>query len=505
MPVFETIDTQGVPVHVYATDIDANTRRQLVDLANSGFVVGHVAAMPDTHFGRGATIGSVFASATHVCPNAVGTDIGCGMGAIRLAGISRNSLTEIERQEIHRLIKQQVPTGFEVRGSSIEDAIWDFPATNWLQRHLTERIRKQLGTLGGGNHFIELVYDDLDRVWIMLHSGSRAAGKLVADYYTDLARAQMTKFGETPRNADLWALRINTEAGRDYLTDMLWCQAFAAANRRHMLNQVALIARNVTGATATDETINIHHNFCQQERHQYKTVNGDWVEEDLWITRKGATPADEGRPGLIPGSMATGSYIVRGLGNPMSWQSCSHGAGRRKSRTAAMREISQEDFEAAMQGITAETDPELRDEAPQAYKDLHEVMANQADLVTPVHRLLPLVNVKGFEKRNRSGSPSKSLMRTIVRAPVVLENNTGVHLDISGVEVSLNDGKKFSPTVVSPAEFTLRVQPGLEGAKREIWVTARNEARRLLIEGVIREVSEERIVLSLVNIRRRGK
>eukprot|EP00899_Mesostigma_viride_P015076 jgi/Mesvir1/2356/Mv06737-RA.1 len=236
----------------------------------------------------------------------------------------------------------------------------------------------------------------------MLHSGSRHIGNKTASYYDRLAVQQMADDGRSPpgQRSDINSLRIDSDEGRDYLADMQWCQAYALENRRAMLAQMAHAAATAFGhGIEDDRVINAHHNFCRCERCRYTDpATGKEVEEELWVTRKGATSARPGEFGLIPGSMATGSYVVTGKGDPRAWYSCSHGAGRRLSRTAAFASITQQEFEAALAGVVCDTNEGLRDEAPQAYKDLTVVMANQANLVSIEHRLLPLLNVKGFEK-----------------------------------------------------------------------------------------------------------
>eukprot|EP00741_Cyanophora_paradoxa_P001747 tig00000073_g1694.t1 len=270
----------------------------------------------------------------------------------------------------------------------------------------------------------------------MLHSGSRNVGKTTAEHYNELAMQQMRKEGgEAARRATkdgLNWLRVDSREGQAYLTDMQWCQDYAMANRGRMMEVFAGAVEAVTGrGAALERSINIHHNFCACEasrvpwagltrggRRQRCTYtdprSGETVTKDLWVTRKGATSAKPGELGLIPGSMGVGSYVVRGRGSPLSWSSCSHGAGRRMSRVKAKEAVSQADFEAAMAGIVADTDPALRDEAPQAYKDLSQVMANQSSLVEVVHRLEPLLNVKGFgapfwATKKKKKTPQKGL------------------------------------------------------------------------------------------------
>lgn len=395
----------GVPVHLYTDDIDNDTRQQLINLAKSGMAVGYVAAMPDVHLGKGATIGSVFASRDYVCPNAVGVDIGCGMCAVPVEGpLHRKDLPERKLVAIQKGLRSSVPTGFESHGSStpdMEDAmrklISAHKPTPWLRGTLSSKHTKQLGTLGGGNHFVELVYDESDRVWMMLHSGSRNIGNVTAQHYDEVAATQ-----SGGRKEALAKLKIKSKEGSEYLTDMTFCQAYALENRRFMMQAFEEVVRKETGRRALwSKLVNIHHNYCECEQCRYfDEKSKEWKEEKLWVTRKGATSAREGQLGIIPGSMGTGSYIVRGKGEPNSWQSCSHGAGRSMSRAQAFRSISPEAFKGHMRsrGIVWDSDhaEKVKDEAPMAYKDLSEVMQNQSSLVEIVHHLQPLINMKGW-------------------------------------------------------------------------------------------------------------
>lgn len=322
-------------------------------------------------------------------------------------------LTDNIKQAIHSEIKTVIPTGFNQHNKplpGVENAICTIAGlikpSAWLKENLLTgdalaKTKCQIGTLGGGNHFIEVVYDESDNVWLMLHSGSRFAGKTTAEYYNKLALMQMQKQGVRDYPKDLYYLRIDSPEGRDYLNDMLWCQHYAYHNREFMLNKLIEVMTDITG-TLPDESrrINAHHNFCECTRCVYTDPRtGSTVEKDLWVTRKGATAARLGQYGIIPGSMGVGSYIIKGRGNSLSWESCSHGAGRLLSRTAAKKVLKQEDFEKQMQGIVYDAGvPELIDEAPMAYKDLDGVMQDQRTLVEVVHRLLPLINVKGFDK-----------------------------------------------------------------------------------------------------------
>lgn len=395
----------GVPVHLYTDDIDDGTLEQLKNLARSKMPLGFVSAMPDVHLGKGATIGSVFASRDYVCPNAVGVDIGCGMCAMPLAGpLHRRDLPEKTLLAVQRGLRDSIPTGFESHGSStgeMKSAMRRLAAqhspTEWVRQTLTGKHTKQLGTLGGGNHFVELVYDEQDRVWMMLHSGSRNIGNVTAQHYDEVAARQCKGKKES-----LAYLEIASKEGQQYLTDMSYCQAYALENREFMMKAFEKVVKGETGkAGLWSKLVNIHHNYCECEQCRfYDEASSTWVEDKLWVTRKGATSARKGQLGIIPGSMGTGSYIVRGRGSSDSWQSCSHGAGRSMSRTKAFRNINSRDFVGHMKerGIIWDSRfaDKVKDEAPMAYKDLGEVMRNQESLVEVVHHLQPLINMKGW-------------------------------------------------------------------------------------------------------------
>ncbi len=502
MPIQEIIQTRGVPVHLFTDQVEETAKRQLIDLAESGIVTGFVAAMPDVHFGMGATVGSVFASEHAVCPNAVGVDIGCGMAAVPVPGLSKDGFRLNQLEAIHSLIKARVPTGMESHPRpQVHPVLEDADRTEWLSKQLSVKQARQLGTLGGGNHFIEVLHDETGAIWIMLHSGSRNIGKVTAEHYNTVAKAQMAARGVKAPNADLNHLLIDSPEGKAYLTDMSWCQRYAAANRGRMLERVAGVVEEVTGAKPDfARAINIHHNYCSHE-----TVKmADGSERKLWVTRKGATSAREGQLGLIPGSMGTGSFVVRGLGNPLGWHSCSHGAGRLRSRTASFSVISQDEFEQAMAGIVCETVPELRDEAPQAYKEITEVMRHQRDLVEPVARLLPLVNVKGFEKKSGRQTGQRGLVW--LKAPARFVKETALEFTIAAVEVAKMDEKARGTSEVVPLEkFALRLKPRMEGEIRELWVrTAEAPHRRLLI-CTVASASEAEIVLTIHTVKRTAR
>ncbi|UJR35240.1 hypothetical protein I4U23_028004 [Adineta vaga] len=362
------IPTSGVPIHLYTRQLESKALQQLVVLAESGIVKGFVAAMADVHVGVGATIGTVFASLTHVSPYAVGADIGCGMIAVPIVGLTTTKLKETWKREIQQKIKNAIPTGHDARvkaHAKANEIIRNLgTCTNYLKNQICDITKKQLGTLGSGNHFLEILYDENEQIWIMLHSGSRRIGKETCDYYHSIAGQQMSQ-RRLPIINELKYLEIDSSEGRDYLIDMRWCLNYAEQNRRIMLDELCLIIKSVTNHEADlKRMVNIHHNYCQQEKICFEKSE----EELVWVTRKGATSARKGQFGIIPGSMGTGSFIVEGLGNPLSFYSCSHGAGRLMSRTMAMKQISQQSFEQAMKGIVSDTNSGLRDEAPQAYK-----------------------------------------------------------------------------------------------------------------------------------------
>lgn len=370
-------------------------------LAESPLPVDYVSVMPDAHLGKGVTIGTVFASEDYVCPNALGVDIGCGVAAVPIRGLYRGQLTDGAKNDIFRRIKERIPTGFgrharalpEARGV-LEEITEELRPTDYVRDQLrSPRVMDQLGTLGGGNHFLEIVHCDRDdQVWSMLHSGSRNIGNRVAQHYDGVAKRMLQRKGVDTRKLNgIHYMPIESQEGQDYLRDMDWCQRYAFQNRRAMQRIMLDIVADVTGrGPDAARSVNVHHNYCQCE---------DCGGRRLFVTRKGATSAAAGQMGIIPGSMGAGSYVTRGRGEIKSWNSSSHGAGRRMSRTKARDNITQGEFEAAMDGVVCDTHPGVRDEAPQAYKDLTTVMRQQESLTEVVHRLLPLINVKGFEEK----------------------------------------------------------------------------------------------------------
>lgn len=379
----------------WATDIDASCIEQAQRAARLPIIHDHVALMPDAHIGIGATVGSVIPTKAAIIPAAVGVDIGCGMAAIRTDLVSSqlpDDLAPLLRQ-MERVIPAGVGTGHGERGRAqdgpgADDWFAAHPMPSDHARALAKKARTQFGSLGSGNHFAEVCLDEDERVWLFLHSGSRGIGNQLATRHIDTAKKLRHLLPHAVDDPALAWFVQGTSEFEAYIADMLWCQAYALANRDAMLAAFAKAFFKFVGSGRERERINCHHNFAALEQH------GD---EQLWITRKGAISARAGQLGLIPGSMGTCSYVVRGLGNPLSWQSCSHGAGRRFSRTEAKRRYTVTDLKAQMGDRTwldGRAD-RLVDEIPSAYKDIDEVMANQRDLVEVVHTLRQIVNYKG--------------------------------------------------------------------------------------------------------------
>ncbi|MEU4534790.1 RtcB family protein [Streptosporangium sp. NPDC023825] len=373
----------------WASEIDEGTITQAARAARLPFVSGHVALMPDAHIGIGATVGSVIPTEGAIIPAAVGVDIGCGMVA------TETTLTAADLPDtlsaLMPLVERRIPAGVGKGHDdpSTDRALGDLgrPHTA-LTPHQEKKVSLQFGTLGSGNHFVEVCLDERDRVWTVLHSGSRGIGNLLATKHIVDAKKMMKRQAIGLEDPDLAYLVQNTPEFTAYIEDMLWSQAYAMASRARMDKVLSNALFRVVGKGQRLRTINCHHNFTQQETHDGK---------DLWITRKGAIKADTGDEGVIPGSMGTRSYIVRGLGNPMSYNSCSHGAGRRMSRTRAKRELTAASLTEAMRGRTWNADraAALVDEHPQAYKPIDQVMADQKDLVAVQHTLRQVFNYKG--------------------------------------------------------------------------------------------------------------
>lgn len=374
----------------WASDLDPDTQRQAEKTARLPIVAGHVALMPDAHVGLGATIGSVIPTESAIIPSAVGVDIGCGMIAAEL-DVTEDQLPDSLEPLLSR-IEAAIPAGMgrghDTTSRAAEKWLIKHPLVTDLARDRTKKVLRQFGTLGSGNHFVEVCVDERTRVWVVLHSGSRGIGNQLAQMHIGRARRLARQLQVHLEDPDLAYLVEDTPEFEAYLADMRWAQDYAKANRDQMMDAALREVVAAFGFGRETRRINCHHNFTEQEVHGGRT---------LWITRKGAIKADEGDLGVIPGSMGTRSYIVRGLGNPLSWTSCSHGAGRRLSRTQAKKQYDADDLADQMAGKTwlASRASSLVDEIPSAYKDIDQVMADQTDLVEVLHTLRQVLNYKG--------------------------------------------------------------------------------------------------------------
>ncbi|ENX20099.1 hypothetical protein F892_03022 [Acinetobacter vivianii] len=388
----------GVPVKIFTNDIDSESIEQLKKMAQLQFVYSHIAVMPDVHVGKGATVGSVTPTKNAIIPAAVGVDIGCGMNAIRL-NLKASQLPD-NLTPLRHVIERKVPVGFELHKQVKAKASTIIPLEKRLQpiinkhpglvrmlRKFDATWQKQLGTLGGGNHFIELCLDENQDVWVMLHSGSRGLGNVIGTYFIELAKKEAQhRFGHVP-DKDLSYFAEGSNSFNDYVEAVEWAQEYAFENRREMMRLILEAIRPLLPPfQMTKEAINCHHNYVSQENH---------YGEDLLITRKGAIRAGLDELGIIPGSMGARSFIVRGKANPESFCSCSHGAGRKMSRSKAKLLFSQDDLIQQTQGIECRKDSGVIDEIPSAYKDIDQVMANQSDLIEIVHTLKQILCIKG--------------------------------------------------------------------------------------------------------------
>jgi len=399
MPIQMFLNTGKVPVKIYTNDVASHTIDQLKLIAELPFIHSHVAAMPDVHKGIGATIGSVIPTKGAIIPAAVGVDIGCGMNATRLS-INASQLPDNLKQ-VRLAIEEAVPVGFSkhksilAKNSTIkalntvleEQIFTKHPAVMKMIKKPYQTWTQQLGTLGGGNHFIEICLDENKEVWVMLHSGSRGIGNVIGRYFIKLAKKDMEKHIAQLPHRDLAYFTEGAEHFDDYVEAVHWAQEYASFNRREMMRLIIEALRKpLPPFDVTKEAISCHHNYVAIEDH---------FGSQVFLTRKGAIRAGEGELGIIPGSMGVKSYIVRGKGNPESFCSCSHGAGRQMSRTEAKRRFNTNDMETQTQGVECRKDRGVIDEIPGAYKDIDEVMENQSDLVEVVHTLKQVVCVKG--------------------------------------------------------------------------------------------------------------
>src|SRR5271155_5410012 len=396
----------GVPVKAWTKGVPLEdaARKQLLNAAQLPFIFKWIAAMPDVHWGIGATVGSVIPTKGAIIPAAVGVDIGCGMMAVQ-TDLHAGDLPE-NLKGIREAIEKAVPHGRTNHGGRGDRGAWaNIPARNmdvWaelkpgydaiLAKHPKldrGNHANHLGTLGTGNHFIEVCLDEADSIWFMLHSGSRGVGNRMGTYFIELAKKDMQKFYLNLPDKDLAYFPEHTEHFDDYVEAVEWAQDFARANRDLMMNQVITVVRNsgeLRSFQAHLQAINCHHNYVSRERH---------YGQNILLTRKGAVRAQAGDMGIIPGSMGTRSYIVRGKGNPESFNSCSHGAGRAMSRHEAKKRFTVEDHIRMTEGVECRKDADVIDETPAAYKPIDAVMAAQADLVEIVHTLRQVVCVKG--------------------------------------------------------------------------------------------------------------
>ena len=388
--------TQGVPVEDAAM-------QQLINAARMPIVSPHIAVMPDVHLGIGATIGSVIPTRKAIIPAAVGVDIGCGMMACKTTLVAADLPDNLG--PLRSAIERAVPHGSTPKRSGRDTGSWENPPelvdVAWASlvgefealcelhpRFINTNNRKHLGTLGSGNHFIEVCLDEAGAVWFMLHSGSRGVGNAIGSHFIELAKKDAEMHQRNLPDVDLAYLEEGAQYFGDYVRSVGWAQKFARLNREVMMQNLIATVKKVIPKPfdAHLEAVNCHHNYVSQERH---------FGEDVFVTRKGAVSAKKGELGIIPGSMGARSFIVRGLGNPDSFESCSHGAGRVMSRTKAKKIYTVEDQIRATEGVECRKDANVIDEIPMAYKDIAAVMAAQKDLVEVVYVLKQVLCVKG--------------------------------------------------------------------------------------------------------------
>lgn len=379
----------------WASILEEKTAEQAYTLSGMPFIFPHLALMPDAHLGKGATVGSVIPTLGAVIPAAVGVDIGCGMIAVRTEFTKDDFMTVAGLPALRESIERAIPMSagkytYHFTGTAqdrinnlerLADELGASPewhAPNW---------RNQLGTLGSGNHFVEISLDEEDRVWLFLHSGSRGVGNKIAQYHIGVAQSLCKKWWIDLPDKDLAYLPEDTEEFEHYISELQWAQEFALLNREEMMDQVIRCVESwIREPVVETQRVNCHHNYTEQEQHFGKTV---------WLSRKGAINAEPGRWGLIPGSMGTASYVVQGLGNKLSLNSSPHGAGREYSRSAARKTFTMEQLEADMVGIEWRRTDKFLDEIPGAYKDIDVVMQDASDLVTIRHTLRQILNCKG--------------------------------------------------------------------------------------------------------------
>lgn len=390
------LNESKVPIKIWTEDVDENSKNQLRNIANMPFIFKHVAAMPDVHLGKGATVGSVIATKNAIMPCAVGVDIGCGMSAVKLPiDISKFKEKDSILPDIRTKIEACVPVGTNShekttnRMDNVFRKLGEF--TGKIETRSINRSVKQLGTLGGGNHFIEICEDTNGGAWVMLHSGSRNIGNVLARYHIEKAKGLMKDLFINLPDKDLSYFVKDQKEFHDYIRDLLWCQAYAKENRKEMMTRVLEVLQKELKLKQTPvfmmrDMIDCHHNYTAIENH---------FGSNVYVTRKGAVRARLGDKGIIPGSMGAKSFIVEGLGNPESFCSCSHGAGRKYSRSAAKKLFTIEDLKKQTYGVECKKDASVLDEIPSAYKDIDQVMENQKDLVEVKYQLKQIMCIKG--------------------------------------------------------------------------------------------------------------
>lgn len=399
MPILQTIKRSNVPVHIWTNDVESAAIDQLANIAGLPFIHHHVAAMPDVHLGLGATVGSVIPTHKAIIPASVGVDIGCGMMAVKTSLRAHQLPDSLSR--LRSNIESKVPVGFNMHkvekiqatfakqvGVGLEKIFAKHPKlapkTNKGKPHAWAR---QIGTLGGGNHFIEVCLDDNKHVWVMLHSGSRGIGNQIGQYFIAQARELLLKRDVQLSDKNLAWFDEGTPLFDEYVAAVTWAQDYAKKNRDAMMKLVLdALREELPDFDLLEQAINCHHNYVSKEHH---------FGAEVYVTRKGAIKAGQGDLGIIPGSMGARSYIVRGKGNADSFCSCAHGAGRKMSRTQARKQFSHRDLEVQTQGVECRKDKGVVDEIPSAYKDIDQVMQNQQDLVEVVATLKQVVCVKG--------------------------------------------------------------------------------------------------------------
>lgn len=395
-------DGRPVKMWTHGVPVEEDAKRQLANTAKMPFIYKHIAVMPDVHLGKGSTIGSVIPTIGAIIPAAVGVDIGCGMMAARTTLTAKDLPDNLSK--LRHAIERAIPHGLS-KGHGRDKGSWDSPPrpvdVAWAQLKdefdvicaKAPKLRntnnyRHLGTLGTGNHFVEICVDEAGFVWLMLHSGSRGVGNAIGSYFIELAKQDMRAHMVNLPDQDLAYLSEGTRHYNDYIQAVGWAQKFARLNREVMMQNLVAAVRSVISKPFDThvEAVNCHHNYVQKETH---------FGREVLVTRKGAVSARAGELGIIPGSMGAKSYIVRGKGNPDSFHSCSHGAGRTMSRNEAKRRYTVEDQVRATQGVECRKDASVIDEIPMAYKDIDAVMLAQQDLVEVVHTLKQVVCVKG--------------------------------------------------------------------------------------------------------------